>query len=199
MKYHSHERHCCDLNIHMFVDGVEAGATGWIAPDAIATVDLGPVTPGIHTVGLRAEGPITLSCWSGDGEVYTSVTSVPVSVDIKPGSYPNCLNINGHGVIPVAILGSANFDVTQVDPSTLQFGGLDVRVRGKNGTPQCSIEDVSGDFSSPEGLPDEYDHLVCQFVDDSATWSPDTGTASLTGELFDHTPIEGSDSICMVP
>jgi hypothetical protein len=121
-----------------------------------------------------------------------------VDIDIKPGSYPNCFNMNGNGVIPVAILGSADFDVTQIDVSNLKFGGLDVRVKG-NDKPQCSVEDVSGDFSSPEGAPDGYDDLVCQFVDDPTTWSPDDGTATLTGYLCDGTPIVGSDEICLRP
>jgi hypothetical protein len=121
-----------------------------------------------------------------------------VDIDIKPGSYPNCFNINGHGVIPVAILGSADFDVTQVDVPTLEFGGLDVRVKG-NGAPQCSVEDVSGDFTYPEGAPDGYDDLVCQFVDDAGAWTPDDGTATLSGELYDGTLIEGSDEICLRP
>jgi hypothetical protein len=126
---------------------------------------------------------------------------IEVDIDIKPGSYPNCFNMNGNGVVPVAILGSADFDVTQIDVSTLKFGGLDVRVKG-NGTPQCSVEDVSGDFTYPEGAPDGFDDLVCQFVDDPATWSPDDGTATLSGNLkadYGSTPFEGSDEICLRP
>ena len=120
-----------------------------------------------------------------------------VAIDIKPGSFPNCFNIDGNGVIPVAILGSTNFDVTDIDVNTLSFAGLDVRVRGNN-TRQCSVEDVSGNFTSPEGDPDGYPDLVCQFVDDPNLWSPDDGTATLTGNLLDGTPIEGTDSICLV-
>jgi hypothetical protein len=126
------------------------------------------------------------------------VTVIEVDIDIKPGSDPNCFNINGHGVIPVAILGSADFDVSQIDPSTLMFGGLEVRVKGK-GTPQCSVEDVSGDFTYPEGAPDGEPDLVCQFVDNSELWVPDNSTATLTGELLDGTPFEGGDEICIVP
>jgi len=43
-------------------------------------------------------------------------------LDIKPGSYPNSINRKGNGVIPVALLGSADFDVTTVDVETLEFG-----------------------------------------------------------------------------
>jgi hypothetical protein len=126
-------------------------------------------------------------------------TALMVSLDIKPGGDPNCININGNGVIPVAILGSDDFDVTQIDIETLDFAGLAVRVRG-NDNPQCSIEDVSGDFTSPEGTPDGYLDLVCQFVDDPGTWVPnDDSTATLTGNLLDGTPFEGTDSICIVP
>ena len=43
------------------------------------------------------------------------VVPIAVQIDIKPGSDPNCFNLNGNGVIPVAILGSADFDATEVD------------------------------------------------------------------------------------
>lgn len=123
---------------------------------------------------------------------------IEVGIDIKPGSYPNSFNLNGNGVIPVAVLGSADFDVTQVDVSSLSFAGLAVRVKG-NGTPQCSYDDVSGDFTYPEGAPDGYTDLVCQFIDDPATWIPGDGFATLTGYLLDGTPISGTDSIRLVP
>ncbi len=42
-----------------------------------------------------------------------------VPVDIKPGSCPNPINVKSRGVIPVAILGTAGFDVSDVDPSTI--------------------------------------------------------------------------------
>jgi hypothetical protein len=124
-----------------------------------------------------------------------------IGIDIKPGSYPNCFNVNGSGVIPVAILGSADFDVTQIDLDTLWFGGLEVRVNGKK--PQCSFEDVSGDFSlSPEGAPDGYLDLVCHFVDDAGSWSSGGTTATLGGCLlgeFGVTRFAGVDEICIRP
>jgi len=112
-----------------------------------------------------------------------------VGIDIKPGSDPNCVNINGHGVIPVAVLGSSAFDVSQVDVSTLNFAGLKVRVKG-NGSRQCSIADTNNDG---------FDDLVCQFQDDTAAWKPGTTTAEATGSLIDGKLFEGSDSICIVP
>jgi hypothetical protein len=115
-----------------------------------------------------------------------------VAIDIKPGSDTNCFNINGHGVIPVAILGTRDFDVSRVDPATLSFGGLGVRVRGKKG-PLCSFGD-----SNADGYPD----LVCHFEDDPNYWAPGNGEASLTGKLlpeFGANAFEGSGPICTVP
>jgi hypothetical protein len=64
---------------------------------------------------------------------------------------------------------------------------------------QCSYEDVSGNFTTyPEGGPDGYTDLVCQFEDDTDMWSPNDGVATLSGTLVDGTSFEGSDFICIV-
>lgn len=114
------------------------------------------------------------------------------AIDIKPGSYPNCFNLNGHGVIPLAIHGSAEFDVYHIDIETLLFAGMEVRVRGKRG-PLCAYE-----YSNDDGFLD----LVCHFEDDPAVWTPGEGDACVAGNLLEEfygTPIEGCDSICIVP
>ena len=116
-------------------------------------------------------------------------SSIQVEIDIKPGSDPNCFNINGHGVIPVAILGTAYFDISQVDPVSLYFGGLQVRVRGKKG-PLCSVEDVNGD-----GFSD----LVCHFEDDASSWSAGETMAELHGLFIDGTQFSSSGQICISP
>lgn len=117
------------------------------------------------------------------------ISTLSVSIDIKPGSDENCFNQNGRGVIPVAVLGGLGFEVSDIDVTTLAFGGLEVRLRG-NSNPMCSLEDVNGDG--------EWD-LVCQFEDDSSLWAPGDGEATLSGALLDGTEIEGTDSICIVP
>jgi len=110
---------------------------------------------------------------------------VEVLVDVKPGSSPNCFNLDGHGVIPVAVLGSAALNVNDIDQVSLSFGGLEVRVRGNKG-PQCSLEDANDD---------SFLDLVCQFEDDTTNWSAGASDrATLTGRLLDGTAIEGSDS-----
>ncbi len=51
------------------------------------------------------------------GVFIESLLQVPV--DIKPGSCPNPLNPKSKGVLPVAVLGAEDFDVTTIDPATI--------------------------------------------------------------------------------
>lgn len=125
----------------------------------------------------------------GIGDACDLNQYINVNIDIKPGSDPNCFNINGHGVIPVAINGSEDFFVDDIDVESLSLGGLVVRLRGNRG-PLCSIEDWNEDG---------YSDLVCHFEDDPDNWTPGGGSATLTGTLFDGTSFEGTDSICVVP
>ena len=47
-----------------------------------------------------------------------------LSVDIKPTSCPNPLRARGKGVLPVAILGTEDFDVTTIDVLTITLAGV---------------------------------------------------------------------------
>ena len=47
---------------------------------------------------------------------------IHATVDVKPGSDPNTINLKSKGLVPVALLGSASFDVTQVDTASVRFG-----------------------------------------------------------------------------
>ena len=65
-------------------------------------------------------------------------------------------------------------------------------VRGNKG-PLCQVDYSDGD---------EYLDLVCQFEDNSDSWSPGEGEATLTGSfnvVNGGGDFEGTDSICVVP
>jgi hypothetical protein len=189
---------------------ISFGGSTFIGSGVLATVTFKVVGTGItdlvfdFTPGQTTD--TNVACCAGvdvlasaTGAQFTTTAIISIAIDIKPGSDPNCFNVDGNGVIPVAVLGSSDFDVTDIDIDTLSFAGLDVRIKG-NDARQCSVEDVSGDFTTTEGAPDGFDDLVCQFVDDSSAWlADDEATATLTGNLLDGTPFEGTDSICIVP
>lgn len=72
---------------------------------------------------------------------------IRVFLDVKPGSCPNPLNTKSKGVLPVAILGTDDFDVTGIDPATLLLEGVPAL--------RWSLEDVGTPFSGvPQGCLD---------------------------------------------
>lgn len=114
--------------------------------------------------------------------------AIQVDIDIKPGSYPNSINLGSNGNVPVAIFSTADFDATTVDPLTITLAGATVRIKGK-GDPQVNFDDVDGD-----GLMDIVVHVDTRTFVLSAT---DT-EAILTGETFDGVKFEGVDTIRIV-
>ena len=73
----------------------------------------------VRNWGIGSHNPVGL-LYSAKIE-YTMPLEVPV--DIKPTSCPNPINTKSNGVTPVAILGTLDFDVTQIDPVTVTLAG----------------------------------------------------------------------------
>ena len=134
------------------------------------------------------------------GPVFTVVCRIAVGIDIKPGNFPNSINLGSAGTTPVAILGSATFNIKDIDVSTLTLGTAGVKTVGKTDRFMCSVTDVSGNFTSgPEGLADGFLDLVCHFV--TVNIVPEEGgtTATVKGDLINSLSFEGSDSVNVVP
>jgi DNA-binding beta-propeller fold protein YncE len=104
-----------------------------------------------------------------------------VDIDIKPGSDPNAINPKSKGVIPVAVLGSVDFDATQVDFSTVVFGP-----NGASPVHVGHLKNVNGDG---------FDDMVFHFkVRETGIACGDTD-ATLTGETFGGDSITGTDAV----
>ena len=103
-----------------------------------------------------------------------------VEIDIKPGSDPNSINPSSKGVIPVAILGSASFDVADVDVTTLVFMAASDLTTSPN-VIGFGFEDVNDD-----GFLDLVAHFRTQ-----TTW---INCNTTLGQLYGHT-IDGLDFI----
>jgi len=110
-----------------------------------------------------------------------------VLIDIKPGSWPNSINPNAGGVIPVAILTTDLFDASGVDPATVTLEGASVRLKGKSGN-AGSMEDVDGDGDLD---------LVVQIRD--LTLGEGATEAVLEAYTYDGILLWGSDEIRIVP
>ena len=96
---------------------------------------------------------------------------VPVTIDIKPGSFPSSINLTGKVIIAVAILSTPDFmDPSSVDVTTVRFGPAEATaVHGGH------LEDLNGD-----GKLD----LVLHFqISETGIGCSDT-SASLTGHIF---------------
>jgi hypothetical protein len=118
-----------------------------------------------------------------DYQATVSFTSVlQVDIDIKPGSFPNSINPDSGGVIPVTILTTEAFDATTVDLGTVLFGAT-----GSEAAPvHSAFEDVDGDGDTD---------IILQFGTESTRIHCGDTFASLTGRMISGQAIGRSDSI----
>jgi len=119
-------------------------------------------------------------------------TTIQVDIDIKPGSFPNSINTKSMGVVPVAILGSANFDVTTIDVTTLTFGP-------NSASPSHDLTDLDTYFDHLQDVNDDgFLDLVSHYKQKETGIACGDPDATLSGNLlpaFGAIPIEGTDSV----
>jgi len=177
-----------------FGDDTRAQA-GWTGgePGFTFTNNLSAQDPLFKLEGAGPEAQWALQCGSpalqsaSDGSNIGAwqgqpVCVIEVTIDIKPGSYPNSINLGSMGVVPVALLTTDDFDATAVDPVTVLFAGASPL--------RWTTEDVDGD-----GDLDLLFHFETQQLDlvESST------EATLTGTTFGGQAIQGTDTVNIVP
>ena len=197
--------------------------TNWMSGDLLRIDAFGNV----EVIGTGFTGTTATIKFGPDGHMYMSrseeqriirIVPAPMAMlDIKPGSCPNSFNRNGHGVLPVALVGTAAFDVTMVDLASITLsradgiGGSVVPHEGPPG-PHSVFEDVATPFYGDlcdchelgcDGILD----LVMKFKSDDVVDALeldylDSGALVplvLRGTLLDSTPFEAMDCIRLVP
>lgn len=131
---------------------------------------------------------------------------LPCAVDIKPGGCPNPLNVKSRGVVPVAILGSQEFNVGEIDVATISLAGAN--------PVRSSFEDVAAaatdanECECTQERPDGYTDLTLKFktveLVEEIVNSPGNVNGGevlvlpLTGSLYDGVTIEGRDCVKLV-
>jgi len=168
--------------------GSGASNTNWSLPSSTQTASSEWTRLEFVELGTNDSLGMFLDAVSVTGPTHPCV--IEVVIDIKPTSDPNCINLGSKGVIPVAILSSATFDATQVDPTSVSLAGSSVAVRGK-GKSLAHEEDVNGD-----GLLDLVVQVETDNLDPNAFQD---GTVCLTGTTYGGEAIQGCDEICIVP
>lgn len=178
------------------ISGPNAGVSGTGVTDANGEFSLtytGLGGPGVDQIqasfndsqGSPQVSNVATKEWIGNDDIS-------IDIDIKPGSFPNSINMKREtGVIPVAILGSEEFDVTAVDVSTLTFG--------KTGTEQVPAHDLTNMRVYGDHLQDVnedgYMDLVSHYrIDGTGIMSGDT-EACLSGKTGDDINFMGCDSV----
>lgn len=131
--------------------------------------------------------------WTGTDYVEsTTFPVINVDIDIKPQGNPNSINLKSKGVIPVAVLGSASFDVRDVDVTSLAFGPLGAAPAHDLTDPDVyaeHLQDVNGDT---------YTDLVSHYRTQDTGIPAGATTATLTFDA-DGISYSVSDSIRTVP
>jgi hypothetical protein len=148
----------------------ELPGTGLVV-DRVVVTNITPDPPGFEDLAGMT--------FDNAGAAY--LVGEPVIIDIKPGNDSNLINPKSNGVISVAILSTATFDSTTVDPLSVRFGPSEATVVGRG-----HIQDVNRDG--------ELD-LVLHFNNQETGIECGDLFALLTGETIGGQPIAGSDLI----
>jgi len=125
--------------------------------------------------------------------------SVAVNIDIKPTSCPNPLNVKSKGVLPVAILGSEDFDVTNIDVLSVRLAGI-AAIRSNYedvATPLADANECECIVEEPDSFLDITLKFKIQEIVEviGEVNHGDVLTLPLTGVLLDERPIEGVDCV----
>ncbi len=197
--------------------GPNAGTTG------VGTTDANGQAQYSYTGNLAGVDTITASFVDDSGTTITSneVTKtweepphIQVSVDIKPGSCPNPLNMADKGVLPASILGTDEFNVYNIDPSTIRLGLADTIDEKYVSPTRFAFEDVATPYEGEEDcgchelgsdgkmdltLKFEVQDLVGILKEEGVTGTFPLIIMGNLKEEFDGTSITGSDCVVLKP
>ena len=158
-----------------------------------------PVLRGSIDMAGRIFAVATLPC----SVASSKKMDIEVAVDIKPRNCPNRLNVRSRGVVKVAILGSEDFNVMDVDPRSVQIEGASpLRWKLKDVATPYDTDTMQGDCRdcTRKGR-DGFLDLELKFKNKDIVKAigpvsnGDCLVLNLTGATFDGTDILGDDVV----
>lgn len=164
------------------LDVVQVKATLADPAQSLLTVQVQSGGGGATTQGPLSSLPTTVSV------VSVPATPLALAVDILPGVTPNILNAQAQGPLPVAILGSPAFAVSEIDPATITLAAPGVGLSATANPALCTVMDVNGD---------QIADLLC-YLTRGGGESLGVATATLSALTTAGIPAQGTDSITVV-
>jgi hypothetical protein len=172
----------------LYVDGELVAANVPITPREFTYAPLGTIQTDQWGVASDATSFFSNVVYFDEVSISELDPTLPVDIDIKPGSDENPVNLGSKGVLPVCVFSSEEFDATSIDPATCDLAGAGVAVAG--GGYMNQVEDMDGDGLLDMLLQFETADLDAgQIVDD---------TAVLVGSTLDGQAFLGTDQIRLV-
>lgn len=132
-------------------------------------------------VDIEAESPPDPNIANNASSLVVSILPAPMMIDIKPGDWPNTINLKSKGRLSVAVISTADFDALTVDPATVNFAGAWPLT--------WHPEDVDGDGDMD---------LLFQFLTQELNLLPTSMDAVLNGKLLTGWPVQGTDTVNIV-
>jgi hypothetical protein len=135
---------------------------------------------GVASSSGGSEWWVERDCWA----CHDMTRVEDVIVDVKPGSDPARIKVGSKGSLPVAILGSVDYDVTEIDVPTLLLGD--------------QVAPLGASFY--QGV-DGYLELRLKFSNEAVSYTlgdvqtDQTCEIWISGAFHDGTPLLGSDSV----
>ncbi len=165
--------------------------------------------------GNGSWGPDFWDDWAGGDTVLSTTWAlltlqkvspeivISIELDIKPQSCPNPLNTKSKGVLPVAILGTEDFDVSTVDPATVllegvsplrwDFEDVSTPVDPRYDTCDCTTDGADGYMDMTLKFDRQAIVAALGPVSDG-----EVRVLTLTGMTYDSTDIEGQDCVRII-
>jgi len=203
------------INLDTYLSGINPSLVTWSASGMnCLVVGIDPLT---HVATVTNPGDVctqpeticfvatAIACGEQvrDGNCAIFTPTLPVVIDIKPQSCPNPFNMGSNGVLPVAILGTMNFNVRTVNPATVRLEGVaPVRWNYENvstpvppGPDTCACTTLGADRYMDLTL--KFDHQAIAAAL-GMVHDREIRVLTLTGRTTSGMPIRGQDCVIIL-